>query len=508
MNKKEEKSSAFEDIDFQKYRLESLHEEQMLIAHVMHDPRLAKKIAMQLNPDDMWECGEYVEAAKAIIDAVHRVEGSLSRADVIQILEPILRRDINVSAEFGKRYREAEDDNRNGIFYLKRVIDRAGRRKILTELQPLSLLSDTWNTADALGKAREAMMDISRTSSLATGRGGLLSKDYHENVDALYDKLDGKVESGFDTGFKQLDDVIGQFKASSYNIIGARPSIGKTAVTINMVLALAKLGIRTMFMTLEVPYDSILELMACCHGGINKHALSVKTKAGQVVGQGVSQNTRSQLSDAYDSIHRLPIELHANCGYIDQIITLCEDAITRDRDPVQAIFVDYAQIVRTRKRTRTDLDRLNMISEGFRQLKSDHKVALFLAAQLNRKSADGIPKLEDLKGSGDFEQDADTVLLLHRPNKDLAEREDADPNIERTVYDDQLDIYVRKNRHGRTGRVSYRWTGSTGIISEMSEEDRKAADRHRVDREKKNESKVRNYSDGSMKTNTEDDLPF
>lgn len=481
--------------DMRRLRLDSLREEQLLVAHAIHDPRLAKKIAMQIDPEDLYDIGEYKEAITAIIDASNNNDGNPSRSDIIAATERILRRTTERSLEFASVYREAQNDTRNGLFYLRRVIDRAGRRRMMAELNPEAILQDTWNVTDAVSKAREVLLDVSRKSAGATGRGGLLRKDYHDNVEALSDRLDGKVEIGFDTGFTNLDSTIGQFKASSYNIIGARPSIGKTAVSVNLVLAMARRGIRVLFITLEVPYDAILELMACCFNGLRKELIRAKPL----------QSTRQRLSETYEAIHKLPIELHANCGEIGQIIALCEDAITRQHQPVQAIFIDYAQIIRTRQRTRTDLDRLNIVSEAFRQLKSDHKVMLFLASQLNRKSADGIPKLEDLKGSGDFEQDADTVVLLHRPNKEASERESGSQDVEQSVYDDQMDMYIRKNRHGRTGRVSFHWDGATGVISEMSQEARQAADRAR-DGSPVVRRQAARLADGSLDSGTE--LPF
>jgi replicative DNA helicase len=476
------------EYDFTKLKCDSHRDEQMLVAHCLLDPSLAKKIAMQVNPVDLWDAGSFRDCIVAIMQCHKHNDGAVTKVDILEAIEPILKNQSNDNRTFIDRYRDAEKDTRNGLYYLRRVVDRAGRRKLLSQLDPLALLRGTWSTADAIGVARETLLEIGREAAIATGRGGLLRNDYHENIETLHERLDGLVDTKFNSGFQQLDEVIGGFEATSYNIIGARPSIGKTAVTINLVLAFAKLGIRTMFVTLEVPYDKILELMACCHANIRKH----------LIHRAASQSTRSTLSETYDAIHQLPIELHSNCGDISQIVALCEDAVTRS-DPVQAIFIDYAQIIRT-KRSLNDLERLNLISRAFRELKQSHSVSLFLACQLNRKASEHrTPKLEDLKGTGDFEQDADVVMLLDRPNKETAEREEDD-----SVRDDQLDIYVRKNRHGRTGRVSYHWEGSTGVISEMDAQDRVAADRSRK-REGENTKQVR-YIDGSMET--QDDLPF
>ena len=422
------------------------------------------------------------------------------------LIQPCFGGSTEATRAFENDFRHTQNDTRETEYYLRRVVDRAGRRGIYTGLDMDAILSATYTTNDALGVIREHCLELSRVARNATGRGGLLAKDYFDNVEQLNKRLEGVANKRILTGFDNLD-ALAVFELPSYNIIGARPSVGKTAASINLALSMAKRGIRTMFITLEVPYDKLLELMACCHNGLRKN----------LIHSAASQNTRQRLSETFEALHRLPIELHSNCRDINQVVSLIEDAATRPNNPVEAVFVDYVQIIRTKKRFQQTIDRLNFISEAFRVLKDEHKIAIFLAAQLNRGAVEHAPKLEDLKGTGDFEQDADAVLLLDRPNKQLAEREISE-GLARTTDDDRLDVYIRKNRNGPTGRVSFTWDGSTGVVAPMEAEDALARDKARQTRENENaatakrswrynkkDRKQESYSDSSMDS---PDAPF
>ena len=486
--------------EYQRLKLDSWHEEILLLAHIVRDPTLVRRVAQQLTTKHLFRSDCVPTIFDELIKISSTFDGHMTRDDILTVIRPIMSDFPTSNDEFFQAVKDAASDTRDGAYYLRRVIDRAGRRMIWSDMQPREVLSQTYNVSEAIGSLRETMLRIGKQFSTATGRGGLLRNDYHENLKRLHERLDPANQTHLTFGYPRFDSMI-KFESSSYNIIGARPSIGKTAVSINLALQLAEQGIRTMFITLEVSYDKLLELMACRLDHLKK----------SLVHNSASQNTRSRLSDSFEKLHGLPIEMHSNCSDVSQIITIIEDAITRDRDPVKAVFVDYAQIIRVRQKTLNDLQRLNIISEAFRAVKSDHEIALFLAAQLNRKATESkAPRLEDLKGSGDFEQDADTVLLLDRPNKELAEREAATPGMERTVEDDQLDVYVRKNRFGGTGKISFHWDGSLGKIEEMKIGERNNQPRKRDDERSHDyqtpDRMQRSYSDGSMDTG--DAMPF
>jgi len=487
--------------EYQELKLDSWDEEMMLLAHIVQDPKLAKRVCQKVDTESMFRTDCVPTIFNELIKVSSIFDGYMTRNDILSTIRPILSKYPTAVDDFTSAIKEACTDTRDGAYYIRRVVDRAGRRSIFQDMQPRQVLAQTYTVDEAIGVLRESMLSIVKRFSIATGRGGLLKSDFHENLQRLHERLDPENRTHLTFGYPRFDSMI-KIETSSYNIIGARPSVGKTATSINLALKLAERGIRVMFVTLEVGYDKILELMACRLDGLRK----------SLVHNAASQNTRSRLSNAFAKLHDLPIELHCNCADVNQIITICEDAITREENPVEAIFIDYAQIIRTRQRNITDLQKLNIISDAFRVLKSDHKIALFLAAQLNRKTTPGAPRLEDLKGSGDFEQDADTVLLLDRPNKEMAEKEQATPGMEQTIEDDQLDIYIRKNRFGGTGKISFHWDGQLGKIEEMNIDENNNTPRKRDDDKRSHDYKTpdykqRSYSDGSMDSN-ENEMPF
>ena len=499
-----------EQANLSRLRIEAHDEEKMLVAHCLANPYIAKRVAAQLSPTMMSDMGTWKRCIAAIVEVMGTVTGTPARSDIQGAIEPIIRQHSGDSLDFVKLYKDALVDHKDGEFYMRRIIDRFGRRALL-QLDMSKILRDTFNVSDAMGKVRQELLDITRETSTATGRGGLLIQDYYENVEALAERLSGKKIITHQTGLKPLDEILGGVAVRSYNVVGARPSVGKTSTLNNLVLLMAKAGIRVMMITLEVDYDVILEQMACCHDGLKKH----------LVKSAPSLSTKERLFKSFEEIHKLPIELHADCSDISKVMALIEDGVTREKNPIQVAFVDYFQIVETNQRYRDEVHKLNAISSQFREFKKTHEVALFIAAQLNRQAADNrAPKMEDLKGTGNIEQDADTVILLDRPFKEMSEREESTPGMERTCEDDQIDFYVRKNRYGRTGKASMHWDGATGRIVEYTDEEAEQRRKARVaaeraesksatDRRSSNYRKgktQRPYSDGSM--DSEQDLPF
>jgi replicative DNA helicase len=113
--------------------------------------------------------------------------------------------------------------------------------------------------------------------------------------------------------------------------------------------------------------------------------------------------------------------MHLYTGHgvtIEKLTSMAQNAL--DRGELELLVVDYIQLLKTVQRTSSDFERLSMVSKGLKELALTLDVPILTAAQVRRQSGGGgvlrAPGLDELRGSGDLEQDADNVLLIHSPD--------------------------------------------------------------------------------------------
>jgi len=246
--------------------------------------------------------------------------------------------------------------------------------------------------------------------------------------EATKDGLDKVVPSGFSV----LDSYLnGGFRPGDLVLVGARPSMGKSSFALSVAYNAAKLGKKVLFFSIEMTaidlYDRLLsfETGLPCTSIINGTAMQKRVREG------------------YDSLSKLDIAIaelsRATSKTVD---TMVQDYLL-DHD-VDLIVVDYLQFLcdKTTKNG-SDANRVGQISRNLKSLARATMIPVLCPTQLNRKSEEGgrirEPRLADLKDSGNLEQDADTVILLHRTL-------DADVK-------NRTSVIVAKNRKGETGRL-------------------------------------------------------
>lgn len=213
-------------------------------------------------------------------------------------------------------------------------------------------------------------------------------------------------------------------------VIGARTSIGKSSVALQFAYDLAKQDQKVLFLSLEMTVDSMIERLFCNEMMVDNYALLT----GQL-------KTNLEISRKWfefkDHLKEIPLILTCGIGMSFSEIT---DVVEHLEERPDAIFVDYIQAIRT---SRDEREILNEYIRHFRGLCIQNKIAGILCSQSNRQTFDDgnkEPILANLKGTGNLEECADTVLLLHWPyfyDKDKSKNE--------------YKILIAKQRNGRTG---------------------------------------------------------
>jgi replicative DNA helicase len=259
-----------------------------------------------------------------------------------------------------------------------------------------------------------------------------------ERLDGLH-KDKGTIR-GIPTGYRDLDNMLAGFQRSDLVILAARPSMGKTALALNLAQNVAvSSSFSVLMFSLEMSKEQLVDRLLASEAGVN------------------SWNLRTgNLSDAdFEKIGHAMGTLSEAKFYIDDTpgITVSELRTKARREAhkheLGLIVVDYLQLMSGGARFGGSENRVQEISEISRGLKGiarELNVPILALSQLSRSvesRSPQIPQLADLRESGSIEQDADVVMFIYR--EDYYNPESERPNI--------MDILIRKHRNGPTGKV-------------------------------------------------------
>lgn len=254
--------------------------------------------------------------------------------------------------------------------------------------------------------------------------------------------------TGVHSGFTDLDSYTMGWQKGNLIILGARPSVGKTAFALNLARnAAVEFGHGVAFFSLEMTNVELTDRLIASESGISADKLKGKVK--------MLPEEWAVLEKSISRLVKAPL-------YIDETpgITLAEfvaksKRLVREKG-VEIIFVDYLQLMHSGKPQQGGFSKVQEVTEISNTLKTtakDLKVPIIALAQLNRNlmtraGSNGKPVLSDLKDSGSIEQDADMVIFIHRPgmlgmSEDLSEAE----------------ILIAKNRSGQVGSIPMRYNG-------------------------------------------------
>ncbi len=248
---------------------------------------------------------------------------------------------------------------------------------------------------------------------------------------------------GVSTGMHDLDQKIAGLHPSDLVIVAARPSMGKTALMLNMALNIAthqKDKGAVLIFSLEMGKEQLADRLLAAEAGVD--AWKLRT------GEGLNDDDYERLSSATGPLSEAKIFIDDTSG-----MTI-SDLRTRARrvhheHPLAVIIVDYLQLMSGGSRFATSANRVQEISEISRNLKilaRELNVPVLAASQLSRSvesRTPQIPQLSDLRESGAIEQDADIVMFIYR--EDFYNPDTDRQNI--------TDLLIKKHRNGPTGKV-------------------------------------------------------
>ena len=250
------------------------------------------------------------------------------------------------------------------------------------------------------------------------------------------------------TGFPDLDEYLGGLQRADLVILGARPSMGKSALAMNMVINAAKSGQACGVFSLEMTREQLAMRILASEADLDSHRLRLGL---------YTQHEEARIIDSIGRLSDLPMFIDDTPyqGMVEMRGKARRLALERGLD---LLVVDYLQLVQGKQRWGQS-NRVQEITEISRELKvlaGDLKVALIACSQLNRmveNRPNNRPRLSDLRDSGSIEQDADVVLFIHREDVYITEEEWNQMHPGQEYPRHIAKIIVAKHRKGPTGSV-------------------------------------------------------
>ncbi|MDR3276992.1 MAG: replicative DNA helicase, partial [Treponema sp.] len=389
----------------------------------------------------------YSNANRRVFEAVQNLSGASRRADIITVVEE-LRRTGELDAAGGPAYvaslTNVVPTAANVDYYAGIVLDGFIRRALIRVSQQA--------TADAFDESRDSRTLLDETQQkifeLTDSRQPMSFKTLEEIVPDVYKKIEARLKNkgaytGVPSGFDDLDQMTSGFQPSELVILGARPSVGKTALALSMASNMAVHQNRPVaFFSLEMSAQTLVERLIS--GEANMDSQAIKTgyfKASEL----------NKILDAAGRLYEAPLYIEdlSNMKLLD---LRSQARRIRSQKKVEIIFIDYLGLISSEHYQLPRYEQMAEVSRSLKSLARELDVPIVALCQVGRdvEKRRERPNLADIRDTGSIEQDADVVMFLHRKREsdkkaDDASRQDAEGK--------ETSLILAKQRNGPVGTV-------------------------------------------------------
>lgn len=332
--------------------------------------------------------------------------------------------------------------------YAEIVRDKSIQRKLIKECGEISSMcyADTDNIKDILAETEKRIFDVLKVGTSSEFVG---IEDISINVFKMIQEASQSKDhiTGVPTGFTDLDNMTTGFHPSDFILIAARPSMGKTALVLNILEYVAvKKNRPCMMFSLEMSKEQLVNRLFAMDSGIDSQSL----RTGKV-----ADDDWDRLIQTVERIGGSNIVIDDTPGIsITELRSKCRKV--KLEHGLDMVIIDYLQLMSgpSSKRNDNRQQEVSDISRALKALARDIDCPVIALSQLSRAveaRQDKRPMLSDLRESGAIEQDADVVMFLYRDDY-------YNPDSEKKG---EAELIIAKQRNGPTGSVSLYWQSQT-----------------------------------------------
>lgn len=433
---------------------QSTEAEASVLGAVLLEGTLFESIADQIRPEDF-----YRKANGQIFEAMTDLFKRGEPIDVLTVTNKLEEAKLIEAVGGGSYLTElagAVPTTANLASYVEIVVKKSTLRRLIAASREISELAmseadDVVSIVDAAEKRLFSVAEQYNSESFSALRD-VLSASF-DRIDELH-KNKGKLR-GVPTGYKALDDKLSGMQASDLLILAARPSMGKTALMLNIARnAAVKSRVSVGIFSLEMSKDQLVDRLLSMEAGVD----SWKLRTGHL-----AESDFPKLAAAMDTLAGSKIYIEDSAG-----LSVMEIRAKARRLQAQygldLLMIDYLQLMQGSAGNRTSDNRVQEISEISRSLKAlarELQVPVLAASQLSRaveQRPGNRPELSDLRESGSIEQDADVVMFIYRD--EYYNKESDKKNV--------AEIMLKKHRNGPIGEADLFFSAEQQKFSDLA----------------------------------------
>ena len=326
----------------------------------------------------------------------------------------------------------------NAVKYAEIIKEKFTRRKLIGASQRVAELGyDSGKTIqEVINLSEREIYQVTETAE----------KINYEGIDQLIPGIvqdiinaseDSKSHRGVTTGFSSLNNKLSGFHNSDLVILAARPSVGKTALALDMARKMAKEeNVKIGIFSLEMSKNQLIERILSAETKLD----AWKVRTGKV------KDDFTVLTDAADKLSKMEVYVDDRAG-LSTINIRTTARRMKKAHHIDILFIDYLQLIQPYDTKRSDsmVNHITEVSRTLKQVARELNIPVVALSQLSRdvEKRGGAPRLSDLRDSGSIEQDADVVMFLHK-------RKQEDLNSNDPI---EIEINIAKHRNGPTGYV-------------------------------------------------------
>ncbi len=422
----------------------NLQAEMAVLGSILLRPDVCDEIVMILRPDDFYD-----EAHRKLFQQISAMHDAGKRIDVTLLVDELKRQDAFDSmggASFLAQVGNSVATAAHATYYAEVVRHHATCRSLInacTEILQEAYAPDA-NAPALLSRAEQRIFSI-----LERGESSSLN-EIREILHVAMDRIDARMKGehlagGVETGFRELDNLTGGLHNSELLVLAARPSMGKTALAMNIAEHVAlQQKMPVLFISLEMSSIELADRMLCSVAEVNGSRLRNGT---------ISKDDRKRLVETAAVMSDCALYVDDSPSRTVSEIAAAARRIKRREKGLGLVVIDYLQLIEPDNPSDPRQEQVAKMARRLKGLAREVEVPVLCLAQLNRQAEvakENRPRLSHLRESGAIEQDADVVMFVHREEYYRA------PD-ERDQVAGQAEIIIAKQRNGPIGEVELVW---------------------------------------------------
>ncbi len=437
----------------------AIEAEMCVLGSMMLDPNVIGDVILTLRGPDDFSRAAHGSIYKAMVELYDKH----AQLDIVQLHQMLVDRDI-IESVGGQTYLVELADSvptaANATYYARLVREKAMVRDLIEAAG--DILYDAYNSPDTvrniLDAAEQKIFHIAQSSEQTSAEAlhDLIQQTMH-----VLESNDGRSITGVASGFAELDEMTTGLQSGEMIILAARPSMGKTALALNVTEQIAMQGKPVAVFSLEMGKQQLVQRLLCARSGVDSQRLRRNM---------LTEREWERLVHACDQLMQAPIYIDDTPG-LTALQMRAKSRRLVAKHQVEAIVIDYMQLMSSGARVESRQQEVSEISRSVKAMARELNVPVICLSQLNRaaEQREGHrPRMSDLRESGSIEQDADVIMMLHR--EEYYNRSDPDWADDHPEKVGVAELILAKQRNGPTGTIRLTWDESSTRFKDYTAE--------------------------------------